>query len=400
MRMKQHFILLILSVLVFAPQLVSAQDAPLVRFSYSPSLFDDKDFVYNIFFGSNEVSGEPDVMTKYYQVPSGTQTIILTSSDEDTATDDVSTSIEVTLEAGSRYSIIYAGANLLPVIINETLAEAKTERAEGENTLTIVTTSATPANTFKVMDNTTPTPQGRTLFEYAYHGQSGIGENGVIVQRFDPQTQAVIASINIPYFPNTDVIINGDRLMDSATPVVLNYSTTLSAADWLAGINQMTNPPFTFREFTHSADTGGFGAALAECKDYMWFTWIDAAFESQPAAHQAHISGRGAGTIVNNSVMEGATTTPWLISPTKTREGTPLFVGDPLAELEGSTSTGGSVYGSILMTVATTGNGVQNVLHITDAVPVSAEAAARVTDINLYPSRTSLNLVLPFGSAD
>jgi hypothetical protein len=399
--MKQRFILLILSVMLFAPQIVSAQDAPLARFTYSPpSLFDDRDFAYNFLFGSNDVSVEPDVMTAYYTLQSGTQTITLTVSDEDNSAEDITASMDVTLDAGNRYSVIYVGADQPPIVINETVAEAESQLAEGENTLTIVTASATRATTFKVMDNTSPAPRDRAMFEYSYYLQSGIGENGVIVQRLDPQTQAVTASLNIPYFPNTDVLINGDRLMAIVTPVVMNYSTTSSAADWLAGVNQMPNPPFTFTEFTNSAVTGGFDAALAQCEDYMWFAWIDSAFAGQSSAHQPYISGMGAGTILNNSVREGATTTPWLISPTETREGTPLFVSDPLAELDSSTPAGGSVYGNILMTISTTGNNVQNVIHITDAVPVSEVADRPVEDITLQSTRTSLNLVLPFGPSD
>jgi hypothetical protein len=398
MRMQQRFIVLILFVMLFAPLIVSAQDtAPLARFTYSPpSLFDDKDFAYNFLFGSNEVSVQPDIMTGYYPLQSGTQTITFTVSNDD-STADTTTSIEVTLEAGNRYSVIHVGADQPPIVVNETVAEAETELAEGENTLTIVTTSAAAPTPFKVLDNAAPTPRDRALFTYDSYLQSGIGENGVIVQRLDPQTQAVTASLNIPYLPNTDVIINGDRLLDMATPVVMNYSTTLSTADWLAGVNQMPNPPFTFTEFINSAVVGGFDAALAECPNYMWFAWTDTGFAGQSAANQSYISGMGAGTILNNSVREGATTTPWLISPTETRGGTPLFVGDPLAELESSTTVSGAVYGNILMTISTTGNNVQNVIHITDAVPVSEAATAPVENINLYPSRTSLNLVLPLG---
>jgi hypothetical protein len=354
---------------------------------------DDRDFAYNFLFGSQDVRVEPDIMTAYYTGQSGTQSITLTMSDDDDSTEDITSSMEVTLDAGSRYSVVHVGADQPPVVINET----DSELAEGENTLTIVTASATPATTFKVLDNASPAPQDRVMFEYSYYLQSGIGENGVIVQRLDPQTQTVTASINIPYFPNTNVLINGDRLMDSVTPVVMNYSTTSSTADWLAGVNQMTNPPFTFTEFTNAAVTGGFDAALAQCEDYMWFAWIDGGFASQSPANQAYISGMGAGTILNNSVREGATTTPWFISPTETRGGTPLFVSDPLAEMERSTLTPGSVYGNILMTISTTGNNVQNVIHITDAVPVSEAADTLVEDITLYPTRTRLNLVLPFG---
>jgi hypothetical protein len=398
--MKQRFILLILSVMLFAPYIVSAQDAPLVRFTYSPSLFDDRDFAYNFLFGSNDVSVEPDIMTMYYPLQAGTQSITFTVSAEDNSTEATTTAIEVALEAGNRYSVIHVGADQPPIVINETVAEAESELVEGENTLTIVTTSTTPATTFRVMDNTSPTPQERMMFEYSFYLQSGIGENGVIVQHLDSQTQAVIASINIPYFPNTDVVINGDRLTDILTPVVINYSTTASTADWLAGVNQMTNAPFTFTAFTNSAVVGGFDAALAQCEDYMWFPWIDAAYASQSSANQSYISGMGAGTILNNSVHEGATTTPWLISPTATREGTPLFVGDPLAELESSTTISGSVYGNILMTVSTTGNNVQNVIHITDSVPVGETADTPVEDITLRSTRTSLNLVLPFGPSE
>jgi hypothetical protein len=388
---KQCFIVLMLSVALFAPHIVSAQDdIPRVRFSYSPpSLFDDRDFAYNFLFGSSEVAVVPDYTTMYYAVPAGGQTIEFTASDEAS-----SFSTEISLEAGNRYTVISVGADQPVIVVNETVAEA--ELAEVENTLTIVTPSAT-ATTFKVLDNLSPTPRERVLFEYSGYLQSGIGENGVVIQRLDPQTQAVISSVNIPYFPNTDVLINGERLNDTATPLVINYSTSLSTADWLAGINQMTNPPFTFNEFINSAVVGGFDAALAECADYMWFPWTDGAFAQQSSDNQSFISGAGAAEILNDSVHEGASTTPWLMSPTNTRGGTALFFGAPLAELDSTTPTAGSLSGNILMTISTTGNGVQNVIHITDAVPSGETAQTPVEDLTLYPSRTTLNLVLPFG---
>ena len=401
MSLKQCFIALILSVFLFAPHIVSAQDdLPRVRFSYSPpSLFDDRDFVYNFLFGSTEVAAVPDYTTMYYALPAGGQTIEFTVADEDDSAEGSSISSEITLEAGNRYTIISVGLDQPAIVINETVAEAESGLAEGENALTIVTGNGTPTSAFKVLDNLSPTPRERAVFEYSGYMQSGIGENGVVIQRLDPQTQAIISSVNIPYFPNTSVIINGDRLIDTATPLVINYSTSLSTADWLAGINQMANPPFTFNQFINSAVVGGFDAALAECEDYMWLPWTDAAFERQSSANQSFISGAGAGEILNDSVHEGASSTPWLISPTTTRGGTPLFVGDPLAELDSTTATAGSVYGNILMTISTTGNGVQNVIHVTDTVPLGETAQAQVEDLTLFPSRTTLNLVLPIEGA-
>jgi hypothetical protein len=399
MNMRQCSILLIMSVVLFAPHIVSAQDSlPRAHFMYSPSLFDDRDFVYNIMFESSTIAAQPDIMTKYYVVQSGTQTIEFTISDEDGSAEGSTVSAEINFEAGNHYAVISVGAGQAPIVINETVVEEESGLPDGENALTIISTaSETSTGDFKVSDNVSPTPQERTVFEYSGYLQSGIGQNGVILQRLDPQTQAVLFSINIPYFPNTDVIVNGDRLMDATTPVAVNYSTSSSAADWLAGISQMENAPFTFDQFINSAVVGGFDAALAECEDYMWFVWTDAAYGHQSVANQTFISGAGASTVVNNSVLEGAIITPWLISPTQTRGGTPLFVGDPLAELEGDTSSSGSVSGNILMTVSTMGNNVQNVIHITDAVPLAETTQNRVDAVNLYPSRTSVNFVLPLG---
>jgi hypothetical protein len=392
MMKKQRFILLIISVIFFVPHIVSAQDdLPLVRFGYghySTNYYNSSEIMFSNF----ETVTEPDMLTKYYAVQSGTHTIEFTPSGENGST----FSSEIALEAGNRYSVIYMGADQPPVTINETAAESELELAEGENALTIVTSLGSAA--FKVLDNVSASPRDRQIFEYNGYLQSSIGASGVVVQRLDPQTEAIISSINIPYFPNTNILINGDGLNDLTTPVVINYSTSLSAADWLAGINGMENPPFTFNQFINSAVAGGFDAALAQCEDYMWFAWIDSAFDSQSSDNQSFISGVGAGTILNNSVHEGATTTPWFISPTTTRGGTPLFVGDPLAELDNATMTAGVVSGNILMTVSTTGNDVQNVIHITDAIPISDTPQAQVENYNLYPSRTRLNLVLPLGS--
>jgi hypothetical protein len=405
MRMKQRFILLIMSVALFAPHLVSAQEAPpRAHFIYSPSLFDDRDFVYNVMFGSTHAPLEPDIMTKYYAMQSGTQTIEFTYPDENDSAEGSTSSTEIVLEAGNHYAVIGIGPDQPPIVVNETAAEAESDLAEGGNVLTIVTSvatgSGTATNAFKVVDNTSPTPQERVVFEYSGYLQSGIGTNGVVVQHFDPQTQAIIASINIPYFPDTHIIINGDRLVDLITPVVINYSTSLSTADWLAGINQMENPPFTFNQFINSAVAGGFDAALVECEDYMWMVWTDAAFANQSSSNQTFISGAGAGDILNNSVLEGATTTPWFISPTATRGGTPLFFGDPLAELDSATLTEGAVAGNILMTLSTSGNNVQNVIHITDTVPIGEAIETPVRDVMLFPSRTRHNLALPFGSSE
>jgi hypothetical protein len=386
--------------MLFAPHVVSAQDAPLVRFTVSGTAQIDSDVVYEITFGSSSITAVQDVMTKYYAMQPGAQIVEFASAGEGGST----TSAEVNFEAGNRYALISTGPDQPVIVVNETVAEEESGLAEGENALTIVTTLAAGNDAakaaFKILDNATPTPQERVVFEYSGYLQSGIGTNGVVIQRLDPQTQAIMSSVNIPYFPNTSVIVNGDGLADATRPMVVNYSTTLSVADWLAGINQMANPPFTFSEFINSAVTGGFDAALAQCEDYMWFVWTDEAFAGQSSDNQSFISGGGAGVILNNSVLEGAITTPWLISPTATRGGTPLFVGDPLAELDSinATPAAGSVTGNILMTLSTSGNNVQNVIHITDTVPLGETADVRVENYQLFPSRTRLNLVLPLGS--
>lgn len=73
MRIKR-FLLLILLVMLFTPNGASAQNPTVVRFSYSPSLFDDRDFAYNLIFGSRDESIEPDIMTKYFPMQSGSHT--------------------------------------------------------------------------------------------------------------------------------------------------------------------------------------------------------------------------------------------------------------------------------------------------------------------------------------
>ena len=392
MGMKQRFVLLILSALLLASHVVSAQDKPpFVRFN---SMLDDP--AINIKLGSSNINAAPGIMTHYYAAQPGTQTIELTTSGEDGPI----TSTEVEFEGGNHYAVILTAADQPPIVINETVAEAESGLAEGENALTIVPSAAGKDKpTFKVLDNLSPTPQERMVYEYDGYLQSAIGKDGVVIQSLDPQTGAVLSSFTIPYFPITDVLVTGGGLVDPSLPVAINYSTTSSVADWLAGMNQMENPPFTFNQFVKSAAAGGFDGALAQCEDYMWLVWPDAAFESQSSANQTYVSGAGAGTILNNSVHEGAITAPWLISPPATRGDTPLIFGDPLAELDNMPLTEGSISGNILMTVSTTGNGVQNVIHVTDTVPLGEAAQTPVHDINLYPSRTSLNLVLPLSGS-
>jgi hypothetical protein len=72
--------------------------------------------------------------------------------------------------------------------------------------------------------------------------------------------------------------------------------------------------------------------------------------------------------VVNDSVFQPATTTPYFISPMTTRGGTPLEFGNPFAASAAAPAEGLS--GMIDFTLTTTGNGVQNVVHVIDTVPV------------------------------
>jgi hypothetical protein len=384
MNKQQRFVLLILSVLHICPYIVSAQDSVPVSIGYFPldrealvnwfdlpiSVEEEQENINNVLF--------PNWMTRHYPMAAGAHTLQFIHEGE------TPVSYEVTFEAGQTYAVILRDIDQPPVVINQTVAE-DAPLAEGENDLIIVTAANDSSPSFQILDNTSPTPRERMAYEYVGYLRSGISETGAVIQRLDVGTQEVLVSATIPYLPNTTVILNGDTLIqdDAGNPLMtLNFSTSLSVADWLTAVNQMANPPFTFNQFLNSAEVGGFSAALQQCEDYMWTIWTDAAFEQLSSQNQSFVSGAGAGVVVNNSVLPPATTIPWEISPTATRGGTPLTFNNAFDDAD-LPSESVNLAGVIVMTLSTTGNDVQNVVHITDLVPVGDTGQAPVSGISL-----------------
>lgn len=372
---KQRFFLFIVSLLFVAPIIVSAQDAALVRFGYFPQgeiqLIASDDWFRFDFDQANANIGDimfPDLMTRYHLTDVGEQTI------EYSQEGGVPFSYPIVLEAGYNYSVITVDPNQPPIVINESIAEDGLE--EGENPLIIVSDTT---DVFRILDDVSPTPLERTFTSYEGYLQTAASPAGTIIERIDLTSQETLFSLTVPYLPNTTLIINGDSLIpdaDGNVTVIPNYSTSLSVADWLAGIQSIENLPFTVANFLSSAESGGFGAAIQECEDYMWLVWTDAAFDALSSANQSYVSGAGAGNVVNDSVLQPATTSPWLLSPTATRGGVPLTFANPFAGAGIPDETFNGIRGNVLMTLSTTGSGVQNVVHIVDLVPVSETGGA------------------------
>jgi hypothetical protein len=324
-----------------------------------------------------DVNFAPNVMTPYMPAEAGEQTFSFAPLGEGATEDIIPATETVVIQEGHTYTVVVTSLESPPYIVDETGLDGEAPLAEGENRLIIVTQAATDdgaaAASFKIADNTSPTPTDRPMFEYNYYVASTIGTNGVVVERLDPQTQEPTYRLNIPYLPNTNVIINGDwtGVPDEdgeGVPLILNLSTDLSVADWLAQVNQMPNPPFTFNHFVETATTGGFYAALQQCENYMWNVWTDAAFGSLTPDQQAAVSsGMGAAAVMDNSVLQPATTTPWAISPTTTRGGTPLIYFNPFVPEANPEPV---AVGNVLLSITTTGNDVQNVINIVDVLPV------------------------------
>jgi hypothetical protein len=103
----------------------------------------------------------------------------------------------------------------------------------------------------------------------------------------------------------------------------------------------------------------------------MWFPFTDEAYNALNASQQTYVSGAGAGVVMDNSVLQPATTAPWELSPTNTRGGTPLTIANPFNPGLDLAPAQGAVLANIVMTVATTGNDVQNVIQVITGVPVN-----------------------------
>jgi hypothetical protein len=278
--------------------------------------------------------------------------------------------LDFEVEAGNTniYSIIYTGGDTPITVINETVVAEDAGLAVDENLLTIL--SRSPSARFWVYSNESLTPQ-RVVTPYEYFAQSSIGTGGVTVEYTNPET-GIVSQAVIPYFPNTDVIINGDAMANPNAPFVINYSTSSSVAQWLTNTSAMPNTPFAFSNFLNAATVGGFRGALDQCEDYMWFPFTDASFNALNASQQTYVSGAGAGVVMDNSVLQPATTAPWNLSPTTTRGGTPLTISGYIPLPEGDEDVPqGALTANIILTVSTTGNDVQNVIHVVTGAPVN-----------------------------
>ncbi len=317
-----------------------------------------------------------DLVTKYGQfAPSELE---FTISDAPSGGGNTSTET-VTVEAGNVYTIIKHGINSPAIVINETVLEEESPLGDGENSVTVITRTADGAGgsessfRFTLADNDTPTPLQR--FEFSGYFRAAVGVP-VRLERLDPATGSPIAGIVIPYLPSTNVIINGDAL-GSDLASAAQFSTPLTVLAWLQGINNMANPPFTFNNFINTATTGGFAGALEQCQNYMWNVFTDEAYEALDSAVRDQIVGRNTSLVMDASVLQPATSAPWLLGQTRTRGGTPVTYANPFAASTGSVTAAHStpigVNGDILLTISTTGNAVQNIINLVNVVPFASD---------------------------
>ena len=368
----RRFVSLLVFLLLSFPQIVSAGNTTLARVFLSPTQdqiaqLPQPNRSLNVLL--NNVPTFPnaaaDIATAYAPVEPGTQSMELVSGTDSTplATD------EVTFEPGMMYTVVKAGLDQPAIVINDTASAAALSPNLNVNILTIVSSAPDITQRFKIGENGSPLPPDRISQQSGY---AQIAFTGNLMLEGIGKSNDTLA-FNVFNLPNTSAIFS-DVEPDTNVPLLVSYSTNMSVADWLEAVNQMTNPPFTFSQFLDSARAGGFAAALTRCEDYMWQVWTDAAFLTLPPDQQSLVSGSGAGTVVNNGVLNPATTAPWAISPTKTRGGTPLDYRSPfLALVEDSAPSPNAVTGNILMTISTTGSGVQNVINVVDQVPVSQD---------------------------
>lgn len=314
----------------------------------------------------------PNITTSYAPVDPGEYTVEYAYSGD---TPPASTPIlpdTVNLEAGHHYTIIKGDYDRPALVIDRTTLFEEFLLAQGENSLIVV--SETVVDDESAAENFSLTsPTGDPLPIHGYQGYflGIITQEGATLERRDPQLGSTVDEIKIEGLPSITVVINGDWVPDEEVAPVPNYSTTLNVAEWLAAFNQMTAPPFTFNNFIQTATSGGFLAALNECQDYMWNVFTDAAYEALPAEEQATVTTNAA-VVMDASVLQPATTMPWLISPTATRGGTPLTYANPFATPAAPDPN--AIMGNVILTVSTAGNGVQNVVHIVDNVPTNYQA--------------------------
>jgi|GEM_PF-3229683 hypothetical protein len=356
--------------------------------------------------GVNYPNMPPNITTSYAAIPAGDLTIDYAASDASAPLEGAALTDTVTLEGGHQYLVIKTGFDEPVLVIDETQLNEEFPLPEGYNALIVVTELATDDGAasstgaaaahlrlmapvgefFGRLRYAAPAAQDLTVRVSGYFRfgvQYGDSDTSVPSQRYADEfetnglnyDEVVAASL-----PNTNMVINGNAAV-AGQFVPINYSTDLPVADWLAQFNRITDAPFTFNQFNNSAATGGFAAALQQCEDYMWNAWTDDAFAALAAALQEYVSGNaGAGTVVNNSVLQPATTTAQNISPTTTRGGIPLNYTAQSAQVSaGGTTlptathsgTPDEVIGNIILSISTTGSGVQNVINVVDSVPVS-----------------------------
>jgi hypothetical protein len=314
-----------------------------------------------------------NIMTAYMPAEVGEQTVTFAPI-EGTTEDILPAADTVTIQEGHTYAIVLTGANSTPMIIDETGMDEEIQRAEGDNRLIIVTQAG--ADTFRITDFQDDSSDALPLVDMNLNGLVATFNHDLKIEVIDAQTQQPMNSIRVPFLPSTNVILNGDVLLNGEIPP-LNFSTHLSVAELLSRVSQMPNPPFTVNHFLETANSGGFYAALEQCENYMWNVFTDEAFDTLTPEQQSYVRGAGAATVMDSSVLQQATTTPWAISPTTTRGGTPLIYNPPIQVTANTTLTAPEdniVTGNILMTLSTTGNDVQNVIHFTDRVPVGGNA--------------------------
>jgi hypothetical protein len=391
--------LFLLSLIVFTP-VVSAQitvTGANVRFGN----FSAASPVSVITDDAVRYTGVPrDILTPYLNLPGGEHTV---SFQPDGG--PVSSPTTLSVADGEVMTVIWSGIDQGITVINETAQDESVTDVAFSKVLAIQNILTPPGTTFSFRDvadgeaapfNEAPRLTTQPVFDEAeYLAAFGDDWRTIEYGRSTLDSPGVEYSFPLHVLPHTDVTFNAD------VPTFVNYATDLSVMEWLTTLNQTVGAPFTFNNFLSVAETGGFSGALVQCENYMWFVWTDVAFNLLPLETQTYVqSAAGAGTVLNNSVLELPSTTPWLNSPTVTRGGTllrfelPLRASTAVDVLTPTPFPGVAL--NIALTLTTRGNGVRNVIHVVDNVPASPNERLYGISLNY---RDAINIP-PVGAVD